>query len=85
MTTINISLPDVLKKQADAVIADGYYASFSDLTRTALRQILRDHKLDRMVAEAKQEYKEGKGILLRTDKDIEEYFAKLKKKYVKKS
>jgi len=78
MTTINISLPDVLKKQADAVIADGHYASFSDLARTALRQILRDHKLNRMVAEAKAEHKAGKGVLLKTKKDIEEYFNKLK-------
>lgn len=76
MTTINISLPDVLKKQADAVIADGHYASFSDLARTALRQILRDHKLDRMVAEAKAEHKAGKTIALRTKKDIDNFFAK---------
>jgi len=49
MATINISLPDKLKKQADAAIADGYYASFSDFARTAFRQILRDYKLDQMV------------------------------------
>ena len=76
MTTINISLPDVLKKEADAAIADGHYASFSDLARTALRQILRDHKLDRMVMEAKAEYKAGKGIILKTNKDIDNFFAK---------
>lgn len=76
MTTINISLPDVLKKEADAAIADGHYASFSDLARTALRQILRDRKLDRMVAEAKADYKAGKGIVLKTNKDIDNFFAK---------
>lgn len=84
MKTINISLPDELKKEADSAIADGHYASFSDLTRTALRQILRDRRLDRLVAEAKQEYKEGKGTILRTDEDIKNYFAKLKKRYIKK-
>jgi len=84
MTTINISLPDKLKKEADLAIKDGHYASFSDLARTALRQILRDQKLDRMVAEAKEEHKTGKGTLLRTDEDIHNYFAKLKKKYLKK-
>jgi len=78
MTTINISLPEQLKKEADAAIKDGYYASFSDLARTALRQILQDRKLDRLVAEAKRDYKAGRGTILRTKKDIEEYFNKLK-------
>jgi|GEM_PF-1034386 len=39
MKTINISLPDKLKDQADRIIAAGYYASFSDLVRTAIREI----------------------------------------------
>lgn len=76
MITINISLPSELKKEADAAIAEGHYASFSDLTRTALRQLLRDRKLDRMVAEAKADYKAGKGVSLKTNKDIENFFAK---------
>ena len=76
MTTINISLPSKLKKQADAVISDGHYASFSDLARTALRQILRDHKLGRMVAEAKREEKAGRIITLKTNRDIKKFFAK---------
>ncbi len=80
MTTINISLPDKLKKQADAVISDGHYASFSDLARTALRQILRDHKLDRMVAEAKADYKAGRGTLLRNKKDIAKFMSQFKPK-----
>lgn len=40
MKTINISLPDKLKTQADNLIRAGYYASFSDLVRTALRQVM---------------------------------------------
>jgi len=76
MATINISLPSELKKEADAAIAEGHYSSFSDLTRTALRQILRDRKLDRLVAEAKREHKEGKTISLKTDEDIDKFFAK---------
>ncbi len=80
MTTINISLPSELKKEADAAIADGHYSSFSDLTRTALRQLLRDRKLDRMVAEAKADYKAGRGTILRTNKDIEEYMEQFKPK-----
>jgi Arc/MetJ-type ribon-helix-helix transcriptional regulator len=73
MTTINISLPEKLKKAADAAIADGHYASFSDLARTALRQTLHDHKLDRMVVEAKADYKAGRGTILRTDEDIDHH------------
>ena len=76
MTTINISLPEKLKKAADAIIKDGHYASFSDLARTALRQILRDHKLDRMVTEVKREDLEGNTITLKTKKDIDTFFAK---------
>jgi Arc/MetJ-type ribon-helix-helix transcriptional regulator len=78
MTTINISLPDKLKKQADAAIKAGYFVSFSDFARTSFRQMLRDYTLDRMVAEAKKDYKAGRGTILRTKKDINEYFDKLK-------
>lgn len=40
MSTINISLPDKLKNVADQQIQAGYYVSFSDLVRTAIRQLL---------------------------------------------
>lgn len=40
MSTINISLPDKLKNVADQQIRAGYYVSFSDLVRTAIRQLL---------------------------------------------
>lgn len=40
MKTINISLPDKLKTQADNLIRAGYYASFSDLVRTAIREVM---------------------------------------------
>lgn len=78
MTTINISLPDKLKKQADAAIKAGYFISFSDFARTSFRQMLRDYKLDQMVAEAKKEYKEGKGTLMRSKKDIDKFMAQFK-------
>ena len=80
MSTINISLPDKLKKQADEAISDGYFASFSDFARTAFRQILRDHKLDRMVAEAKREAAAGRTTVLRSDEDIDTYMAQFKPK-----
>lgn len=40
MKTINISLPDKLKSQADNLIRQGYFASFSDLVRTAIREVI---------------------------------------------
>jgi Arc/MetJ-type ribon-helix-helix transcriptional regulator len=76
MTTINISLPDKLKDQADALITEGHYASFSDLVRTSLRQIIFDRRLDRLVTEAKHESKTGKSIVLKTDEDVNKFFAK---------
>ena len=45
MTTINISLPEKLKKQADALIKQGYYVSFSDLVRTAIRRLIEKHSV----------------------------------------
>lgn len=80
MTTINISLPDQLKQEADSLIADGYYASFSDVARTGLRQLVLDHKLQRMSEEAKKEYKEGKSIVIKSRKDLEKYFSQFKSK-----
>jgi Arc/MetJ-type ribon-helix-helix transcriptional regulator len=73
MTTINISLPDKLKDAADALIKDGYYASFSDLVRTSLRQILLERRLDRLAKQAKEDYKNGKGTLIRTNKDLKKF------------
>jgi len=73
MTTINISLPEQLKNQADAAIADGYYASFSDLVRTALRTIFTVDKYDRMAKQAIDEYRKGKSTALRSTKDIDAY------------
>ncbi len=47
MKTINISLPDKLKSQADNLIKAGYYASFSDLVRTAIRETITKPKLNK--------------------------------------
>lgn len=38
MAQLNISLPDALKKWADARVADGRYASASDLIRDLMRR-----------------------------------------------
>jgi len=78
MTTINISLPNKLKTKADELIASGHYASFSDLARTGLRQLILDHKLQQMSEEAKKEYREGKSIVIKSKKDLEKYFSQFK-------
>lgn len=73
MDTVNISLPSQLKGQADALIKQGYFASFSDLVRTALRKVLAESYYDSLVREAIREHKAGKTIVLKNKKDIHNY------------
>ncbi len=77
MNTVNISLPIKLRKQAQELVDRGFYASFSDLVRDALRQTVAKNKYDLMVEEAIDDEKNGKGIILKTKKDIEEYMNSL--------
>jgi len=84
MNTINISLPEKLKSQADALISDGHYASFSDLVRTALRGVITDNYYDMLAKEAKEDYRRGKGIVLESNEDIKKYFDAIKKKNCQK-
>jgi len=73
MATINISLPEKLKDQAQALVKGGFYASFSDLVRDSLRQIVSKNKYDLWAEEAKEDLKEGRAVVLRNKKEIEEY------------
>jgi len=84
INTINISLPEKLKNQADALISDGHYASFSDLVRTALRSVITDNYYDFLAKQAKDEYRHGKGTLLQSNEDMDRYFNTIKKKVAKK-
>lgn len=77
ISTINISLPKGLKDLAEKEIKKGYYVSFSDLVRSSLRKTLMESELDQLLEEAKKEKKEGKGIVLKTKKDIDNYFESL--------
>lgn len=77
MTTINVSLPDKLKDEAQMLVESGFYASFSDLVRDSLRQAVKSSKYDLWTLEAEKEFKEGKGKLLKSPKDIDEYFESL--------
>ncbi len=78
MNTINISLPTQLKAQADALIDQGHYASFSDIVRSALRLILRTNHYDQMAQEAVEDYRLGKTKALRMKKDIDAYVRQAK-------
>lgn len=73
MDTINISLPSQLKAQAEALIDQGHYASFSDIVRNALRLIIRTNYYDDMAQEAVEDYRKGKTKALRTKKDIDAF------------
>jgi Arc/MetJ-type ribon-helix-helix transcriptional regulator len=77
MTTVNISLPVQLKSQADLLISSGHYASFSDLVRSALRQLFTSHidttDYDAMLKEALADQAAGRTIVMTTPKEIDDF------------
>ena len=77
MTTINISLPDKLKIEAESLVKKGFYASFSDVVRDSLRKLVATSKYDRWYAEAKEDERTGRAVILKSQKDIDNYFKKL--------
>lgn len=79
MDTINISLPSKLKSEADELIDRGYFASFSDLVRTALRKVVRESEYDLLAEEAKEEYRQGKAVVLDTPEEIEKFVRRVTK------
>jgi Arc/MetJ-type ribon-helix-helix transcriptional regulator len=77
MTTINVSLPDKLKEEAEALIDLGLYVSFSDIVRDSLRGIIAKSKYDLLYEDAKKDIKEGRAVILKSEKDIDNFFKKL--------
>ncbi|MBI2009927.1 MAG: hypothetical protein HYS86_01985 [Candidatus Chisholmbacteria bacterium] len=73
MNTINISLPEKLKTQAQGLISQGLYASFSDLVRDSIRTTLQKNQYDLWAEESKKDLKKGKAIVLKSTKDIDTY------------
>lgn len=73
MHTINVSLPSQLKLQADQVVAAGYFASFSDLVRTALRQTLSEVQLESLAQQAMHEHRQGKALVLKDKQAVSSY------------
>lgn len=70
MTTVNISLPDKLKHQADSLVKAGYYASFSDLMRDGARTVIRRQDLLEDLDQSQKQFKAGKGKQLTSLKDL---------------
>lgn len=77
MTTINISLPTQLKSEAEELVENGLYVSFSDLVRDSIRKLIADAKYDLLYLQTKRDYKNGKATVLKSQKDIDDYFKKL--------
>jgi Arc/MetJ-type ribon-helix-helix transcriptional regulator len=77
MSVINISLPSKLKTDGQKLVEEGHFVSFSDLMRTALRDLLAKNKYDQWAKEAKDEYKRGKSIVLESKEDINKYIDSL--------
>ena len=70
--------------QADALISEGHYASFSDLVRTALRNVITDNYYDLLAKQAKEEYRRGKGVVLKSHEDIDRFLDTIMDKAKKK-
>jgi Arc/MetJ-type ribon-helix-helix transcriptional regulator len=77
MVTINISLPDKLKNQAQRLVEEGYYVSFSDLVRDSLRKVIDKNEYDLLADNAEYELKKGRAKELKTKKEIKEFFDNL--------
>lgn len=79
MDTINISLPSQLKSKADELIDRGHFASFSDLVRTALRQMINSSEYDLMAQEAVEEHRKRRSTVLSSLGEIDKYLKKVVK------
>jgi len=77
MSTINISIPIKLKEEANSLVKKGYYVSFSDLVRDSLRALIEKNKYNVLADKAKRDEREGKAVILKTNKDIDSYFDNL--------
>lgn len=77
MATINISIPTKLKSQAELLVKNGYYVSFSDLVRDSLRRLVEKDKFGLWLHETKKDLRKGKAVVLKSGKEIDEYLKTL--------
>lgn len=59
------------------MVRAGVYSSFSDVVRDSLRKNIFKNKYDLLAEKAKEDYKNGRGVVLKTAKDIDDYFDSL--------
>lgn len=79
MSIINISLPVKLKSEAQLLVDEGYFSSFSDLVRTALRDLLQEMRLSQLANTAKKDYYAGEFKDLTSKEEVEKYIKSLSK------
>lgn len=85
MATVNISIPDNMYNDAKKILAKKGYASLSELVRDTLRKtIYPEYTQNGFTPEFEEEVlaaeKEPDVGEWKTEKDIDDYFANLKKK-----
>jgi Arc/MetJ-type ribon-helix-helix transcriptional regulator len=90
---VTISLPKNLYEEAMNLINRGLFSNISDLIRSGIRNefkdlepvikefdeklIYSDQELIKGVAQSRKEAKEGKGVLIKSDKELDKYFEAL--------
>ncbi len=90
---VTISLPENLYKEGMNLIKSGLFSNFSDLVRSGIREefkelqpvirefeeriIYSDKELIAGVKQSMKESKAGKGKILKSDKDVDEYLEAL--------
>jgi Arc/MetJ-type ribon-helix-helix transcriptional regulator len=77
MSAVNINFPDKLRKDAEELVDKGLFVSFSDLVRHAVRGTVVKSRYELMSELAVKADEEGKLKVLKTDKDIDNYFKSL--------
>lgn len=74
MITVNVSLPDKLKDQAQDLVLAGYYASLSDVIRDSLRATVHRNKYDLLADQAERDLLENKGVVFKSKEEVRRYF-----------
>tara|TARA_Y100000310_G_C20538438_1_gene742035 strand:+ start:416 stop:703 length:288 start_codon:yes stop_codon:yes gene_type:complete len=90
---ITISLPENLYQEGMDLIKNGLFSNFSDLVRSGIREefkelrpviedfheraIYNDQELVAGVQQSRKEAEAGKGKVLKSDKEMDEYFEAL--------
>jgi antitoxin ParD1/3/4 len=77
MTTLNISLPDDLKKLVDRQVMEGGFASHSEYVRSLIRKDQKRLERERIESKLLERLEAGASVEM-TDRDFEKIRARLK-------